>query len=130
MKGVRLGAIVLADDHRALALKLVLPKDWRLECGCEQRQRRHRAIGRHREIVVDLLLLRRAVEHRPELRRAIHERFRLRIYRIGLEEHVLVEVRQPLVRGRLRERAVLRIRFHGGEGHAVVLDHNYLESIW
>ena len=48
---------------------------------------------------------------------------------VRLEEHVLVQVRQPLVLRALRERAVLHVRLDRHERHAVILDDDHLEPV-
>ena len=127
--GVGLGSIVLSDHHRTLALQLIRPEERIAQRRCEKRHRRHGAVRWHREVVVDALFLRRAVEHRAELGCARDELLRLRIARVRLEEHVLVEVRQPLVRRRLREGTVARVGLDGHQRNAVVLHYDDLEAV-
>ena len=57
------------------------------------------------------------------------ERLGIRVCLAGLEEHVLVHVREPFVFGALRERAVLHVQFDGCNRNAVVFDGNHFQSI-
>ena len=61
-------------------------------------------IGGQREIVVHHLFARTAVEDRAQFGGAIGEHVRLRQVFVGLEEHVLIHVRQAGILRRLRER--------------------------
>src|SRR6185437_13054725 len=105
----RFVSVVLADDDFALALELILSKQRSNQRAREKPHAAFDAVGRKREIVVDPLFASGAVEFRTKLRGSGDEIVRIGIRRVGLEEHVLVEVREPLVLRTLRERAVLDV---------------------
>ena len=117
------------DHYLPLDGKLALEKQ---RCAQRRRQPLDRAahrIGRNGEIVAHCLFLRRSVEHRAKLRRAIQIQLALRIVGVRAEEHVLVHVRQPGVFRRLGERAIAHVHLHGRQRNAVILDDDHLESI-
>ena len=125
----RLVSIVLADHDFSFALELILAKQRIDQGGGEKFHPAFDAVGGHRQVVVDALFARRAVELRTELGCSSDKVIGIRVRGVRLEEHVLVQVREPLELGILCERAVLDVRFDRHERHAAILDDDDVETV-
>ena len=92
-------------------------------------KRGRQAVGRERQIVADAFFLGGAVEDGAQVAGPIDEGIRLGVRLVGLEEHVLVHMREARVFRALRERPVPHVDLDGRQRYTAVLDHDDFESV-
>ena len=124
---IRQVAIDLAEHGLALLLE-ILRIERRVPRRVAQEPHRHGKIRRgRRHVVLALLLARRAVVRDAELVDGLHVIGAFGTIRF--EEHVLVEMRQPVQLGRLGQRPVADGELDGDERDRVVFEDDHLQAV-
>ena len=126
---VRLVAIELARDDRPLAHQLLLEEQRIAHRVLHELHAGAHAVHAEGDEVVDALVGCGAVPLRAELARALQILLLRRDRLVGLEEHVLVQMREPLELRGLRVRAVLHVQLDRHERDGVVLHDDDVESV-
>ena len=128
-EGVGLVAIILAEHHRPLAFELALLEQRIADRVLHELQARLEAVHTHRDVVIDALGRGRAVPHGAELVHPLQVLLLAGDRPVGLEEHVLVEVRETVVLRALRVGAVLDVQLDRDQRDRMVLDHDDFQAV-